>query len=431
MNKTFKRTAKQKEQTALLSGPHKHAMSYGGSRSGKTFGICRALVIRAMKCKSRHLAVRLRFNHAKTSLWYETFPKVFDLCFPSLKVHQNRSDWFYGLENGSEIWIGGLDEKDRVEKILGKEYSTIYFNECSQIPWGSVSVALTRLAEKNELKKRAWYDENPPSKRHWSYPLFVKGQDPETWEPKPNAHQYGTNLMNPDDNLENIDSDYVADVLDMLPDEQRKRFRHGEFGDDPSGKIYHAFSRERHVKPCPRMLGVPLTLGMDFNVNPFTYTVGQLYVDEATARNKLRIIAEGFLHNSHTKAAAEDINRRFPGHWTIIPDSTGNARKTSASGKVDHQILRDHGFQIPFVRNPFRMDRYNEVNEVFASDDIEIDPQCKNLIADLEQVSYLEGSNQPDETDPMRVHISDALGYKIHWAFPLAKIETSVSMVGR
>ena len=54
-------------------------MSYGGSRSGKTFGICRAMILRACKTKSRHLAVRLKFNHAKTSLWYETFSKVFDM----------------------------------------------------------------------------------------------------------------------------------------------------------------------------------------------------------------------------------------------------------------------------------------------------------------------------------------------------------------
>ena len=184
MSKTFKRTLKQKEQTKVLRGPHKHIMSYGGSRSGKTFGICRALVIRAIKEKSRHLATRFKFNHAKTSLWYETFPKVMDICFPEQEYKLNKADFFIQFPNGSEIWIGGLDEKKRVEKILGKEYSTIFFNECSQIPYSSVSIALTRLAEKNGLKKKAYYDENPPTKRHWSYPLFMKGLDPDTWEPK-------------------------------------------------------------------------------------------------------------------------------------------------------------------------------------------------------------------------------------------------------
>jgi hypothetical protein len=33
---------------------------------------------------------------------------------------------------GSELWFGGLDDKQRVEKILGNEYiQTSSFNECS------------------------------------------------------------------------------------------------------------------------------------------------------------------------------------------------------------------------------------------------------------------------------------------------------------
>ena len=179
----FERTKKQVEQSELLFGDVTNVMSYGGSRSGKTFGICRAIVIRAAYVKSRHVCFRAKFNHAKTSLFMDTFPKVFNLCFPDMPYKENRSDWFFTLPNGSEIWISGLDEKERVEKVLGKEYSTEFFNECSMIPWSSISIAKTRLAEKNELTKMAYYDENPPTKRHWSYPLFIKGLDPETWEP--------------------------------------------------------------------------------------------------------------------------------------------------------------------------------------------------------------------------------------------------------
>lgn len=434
--KEFKLTDKQWQQRLSLTSTM-HSMNYGGSRSGKTFGICRLMVVRAMKCKSRHLAVRLKFNHAKTSLWYETFPKVFDLAFPGLKVKPNKSDWFYKLPNGSEIWIGGLDEKERVEKILGKEYSTLYFNECSQIPYTSVQVALTRLAEKNEILKRAWYDENPPTKRHWSYSLFMKGLDPETLEPIPNPLDYNHILMNPEDNLENIDETYVKGILGRLPERQKARFLRGEFTDDASGNIYYAFDRSRHAsKPCPRLEGIPINLGMDFNVNPHTHICAQVREYDLETGDRLelpvlRIFAEGFLKHSNTKAAAEHINHHYPGRWTVVPDSTGSRRQTSAeSGQSDHQILRDHGFTVPFVRNPFRMDRYNEVNALFEADRIEIDPSCKELIADLEQVIFLEGSNMPDERDPMRVHISDALGYLVHYLFPLAKIESGAQILG-
>ncbi len=425
MKKIFERTSKQIEQTKLFAGPQKHLMSYGGSRSGKTFGICRAMVIRAIKTKSRHLACRLRFNHAKTSLWYETFPKVFDVCFPGLPVVANKSDWFWRLPNGSEIWIGGLDEKERVEKILGKEYSSIYFNECSQIPYTAVNVALTRLAEQNSLKKRVYYDENPPTKRHWSYPLFVKGLSPDTWEPKPDADNYGSILMNPMDNLDNIDGEYVSEILDQMPERERLRFRDGVFTDDSNGNIYYAFKREINVKPVERNPNYAITFGMDFNVNPFTAVVCQIYGDT------VYVIDEIYNLNSNTTEVSRQINEEWPGRWTIIPDSTGKALKTSAAGLSDHQILEDHGLDVPFVQNPFRMDRYNAVNNLLEKGRIVINPKCVKLIKDLEQVSFKEGTNLPDTKDAMLTHISDGLGYLVHWAFPIVRFSSGVSMVPR
>ena len=149
----FKRTIAQTKATILMGSDATHIMSYGGSRSGKTFNIIRAIIIRASKTRSRHVILRLNFNHCKTSIWLDTLPKVLRICFPDLLVTWNKSDYFLTLPNGSEIWIGGLDDDKRVEKILGKEYSTIFFNECSQISWSSIQVALTRLAEKSDLKK--------------------------------------------------------------------------------------------------------------------------------------------------------------------------------------------------------------------------------------------------------------------------------------
>jgi hypothetical protein len=41
-----------------------------------------------------------------------------------------------------------------------------------------------------------------------------------------------------------------------------------------------------------------------------------------------------------------------------------------------------------------------------------IDPSCKELLRDFEEVSYKEASSQIDkDRDRMRTHLSDALGY--------------------
>jgi PBSX family phage terminase large subunit len=421
----FKKTLKQVEQAKLFSDDrYKYILSYGGSRASKTFGICRAMIIRACKTKSRHAALRLKFNHAKMSLWHETFPKVFDLCFPDLEYDENKSDYFYTLPNGSEIFVGGLDDKQRVEKILGKEFSTLFFNEVTQIPYSSVTMALTRLAEKNSLIKKAFYDCNPPTKRSWIYPLFMKGLDPDTWEPKKDADKYKYILMNPKDNLENIDDDFI-EMLEQLPEKDRQRFLYGEFQDESSGQIYYSFRRENHVKKINRVESVPLTLCIDFNVNPLTCCVCQI-INES-----INVIDEFWLENSNTKQMAEVIRSKYPGAWRIIPDATGKALKTSAAGLSDHQILRDHGFIVPSVTNPYRMDRYNAVNNIFEKNRIIIDPKCVKLIRDLEQVSYKDNTNLPDDRDKSLTHISDALGYLINYAFPLIKVKATATMFAR
>ena len=52
------------------------------------------------------------------------------------------------LYNGSEIWIGGLGDREQADKILGHEYNTIYFNEVSQLSYVTVTTAYSRLAMK-------------------------------------------------------------------------------------------------------------------------------------------------------------------------------------------------------------------------------------------------------------------------------------------
>lgn len=229
---TFTLTRKQEAQRDLIASDATHIMAYGGSRSGKTFGFVRAIVLRALAHKSRHAILRYRFNHIKGSIVYDTLPKVMELCFPGVadKSKLDKTDWFYSLPNGSEIWFGGLDEKERVEKILGNEYATLYLNECSQIPWASRNMAITRLAQKTPLRLKAYYDCNPPGMAHWTYKLFVEKRDPDRRTPVANPGNYAALLMNPQDNAANLDRQYL-DELQAMSESMRRRFFLGQFAD--------------------------------------------------------------------------------------------------------------------------------------------------------------------------------------------------------
>ena len=231
----FKLTEKQQEAVDnLFAAAFRYVMLVGGSRSGKTFLIVYLIVARAIRApQSRHAIFRLRLNACRASVYNDTFKKVMRICFPSIVYEWHSMDSYISLPNGSEIWFGGLDDKERVEKILGMEYATIYCNESSQISWGAVELLMTRLAQQcTEIKNKFFCDLNPTTKKHWTYKLFIQNIDPTTNEQKPaiEHEDYGWMRVNPVDNVANLDSEYLKS-LTRASKRTRKRFLEGEYLD--------------------------------------------------------------------------------------------------------------------------------------------------------------------------------------------------------
>lgn len=233
----FKKNPKQVEALDLLNR-HDHGLLYGGARSGKSLIIVRNVFLRALKRSSKHLMVRFRYNHARTSLGKETIPYVLAKCFPGIDVRENKSDgyWTMPAADGGEstVWLGGTDDAERIEKILGNEYSTIYANECSQIPFEAIVLLWTRLAESSGLSLRFWYDCNPPGKKHWTHKMFFQGLLPGD-----ERHDLDVARLqiNPKDNESNLPSAFLK-ALKSLPKRQRQRFLEGLYLSDVEGALW-------------------------------------------------------------------------------------------------------------------------------------------------------------------------------------------------
>jgi phage terminase large subunit-like protein len=262
----FRLTPKQAEAQEVLNGPATHVMLAGGSRSGKTFQIVRKIVQRALKAPgSRHAILRFRLGHVKQSVMMDTFPTVMAKCFPGVPYDLNRSDLMFAtMPGGAEIWFGGLDDKQRVEKILGNEYASIFLNECSQIAYDSRNMAVTRLAQKvidratgKPLRLKMYYDENPPDKGHWTYRMFKLFQDPESRQ-ELDRQDFAFFQINPGDNQANLSETYIK-TLEALPERLRKRFLYGEFRDAAPNALFREewFERWRNLDDeLPDMLRI-------------------------------------------------------------------------------------------------------------------------------------------------------------------------------
>lgn len=251
----FTLTDKQKLLRDLLSTTAENCLCYGGSRSGKTFLFVYAIITRALKApNSRHVIFRKTGVSVKQAIGMDTYPEVMKLAYPEVyqvqgaKLGWNDKHGYFKLPNGSEIWLSGLDDKERVDKVLGKEYVTMYFNEASEIPLPSFDVALTRLAQTvkdlngNFLIPKCYVDLNPTTKSHWTYRIFVDGVHPDG-ELMLDKAKYAHMVVNPMDNLDNLPQVYI-DRLEAMPERQRKRFLLGEY----TGDVENALWRRSYFK---------------------------------------------------------------------------------------------------------------------------------------------------------------------------------------
>jgi len=311
----FKPTAVQRNALALLKSGAKHILLFGGSRSGKTTVIVMAIIFRALcYAGSRHLVCRYRAKDAKSSVLRETL-------FPCLDNTVGNSGYKYlvhesviTLFNGSEIWIGGLGDKEQADKILGHEYNTIYFNEISQLSYAAVTTAYSRLAMRIEgCRNLFFYDCNPGSPLHWAYKIFVLKRTFLTGEQLEKPELYTSMLLNPEDNRENLPEDYITDILDVLPEKQKARFRDGLWV-KAEGVIYDRFDESMIVKvsELPEKFD-RYAAGQDFGLNI-------TFVKIAWLGDVVYVLCDYGAFNMTTQSFNEEVNVRG---WFNNPDDMG------------------------------------------------------------------------------------------------------------
>lgn len=320
MERLFKKTTVQEKALRLLTGPSRYVLLFGGSRSGKTFILVYAILVRALRAAgSRHAILRLHGNSVRQSVLLDTLPKVAKLAFPGLKFKESRQDQFVQLPNHSEIWFAGVDGEERVDKILGKEFATIYFNECSEIGYEAVNTVLTRLAQRTALRNRAYFDCNPAGKSHWSYKLFVEKRDPVSGLALPFPQNYASMQLNPAENRENLPEGYLEETLAGLSERQRLRFLEGRWLDDFAGALWTQEMIERDRVEAPPEEFERIIVGVDPAVSSGRDADETGIVTVARGRNR---------------------------HFYVLSDASMTGRPTEWAGRAVAEYHRFHADRI-------------------------------------------------------------------------------------
>lgn len=313
---------KQDEAWDLLQrSDKKYVLLDGGARSGKSWVICLHMIVIARDYPgSCQLIARYRYNTAKKTIWMKTLlPLLKQVVWRREWIH-HIADGYIGFANGSEIWLGGFDDKDRTEKILGSEYNNIYLNEVSELSYLHPEMALPRLAIKTPgLANKAFFDCNPPSPLHWIHKLFYDGVDPRTGVAVERPELYGKLKLNPIDNVDNLADNYIEDTLDILPPRARARFRDGEYV-KAEGVIYEGFTErcliERDDVPDMEYYSV----GLDFGLNMAAVLIGW-------AGDHVYILDDYGVFNFTASAFNEKIYEKWGNHnYVAYCDPSGGER---------------------------------------------------------------------------------------------------------
>lgn len=380
----LEKLTESQEQARIVLNRHKYTLLYGGSRSGKTFVIVRNIIMRALKePNSRHAIFRQTRKDLKESIWLDTFPKVLATCFKGYKPELNNSDLVAKFYNGSEIWFGFLDDNNRADNVLGKEYNTIYLNEISEISYASYSKVLTRLSLKNGLVNKFYADCNPPGKWHWGYKVFIDKKNAKTGEYLNNPEQYGCMLMNPQDNLENLSQDYL-DTLRNLPEDEKNRFLLGLWVEGISGGIY---TKEMAIAEQEGRI-----TELSHNKEHAVFTFWDIGIDDSTAitfaqfiKDKLYVI-DYYENNNEAMTHYVEVLRQkaFENGYRygqIFLPHDGKQREWT-TGKTRKETMEKYGFNVEVIPASSIVEGINTAKQTFSK--VYIDKnKCEGLISAL------------------------------------------------
>jgi phage terminase large subunit-like protein len=192
---------------------------------------------------------------------------VLDKAWPGLKDQPgfeiSQSTMTVTLPNQSKIFFDGLDE-NRMTKVLGDEFNTIWINECNEdgLSYQQVSTLLSRLRARTEtidgkvLTNKMFFDCNPRFYSDWEYKAFIQKINPEDGDALHKADQWIAFKMEPDANKENLHEDYI-DSLMAGSASARRRYVLGEWSDENNNALFTEAMFRDHREPLPNEHDTP------------------------------------------------------------------------------------------------------------------------------------------------------------------------------
>lgn len=380
-----------------------------------------ALLVAACGEKKRNIwYVAPTYGMAKDIMWSDLVEAI-----PSrLIAKKNETKLEIRLVNGSVIQLKGADKADT---LRGRGIHFVVLDEYQDFKAGTwEEVIYPTLID----TRGSALIIGTPKSFNGLYSLYMKGQDP--------AHKAEwASWQFPTISSPFIPAAEIEAARRNLTEKSFKQEFEASF-ESMTGRIYYNFDRKVHVKELPPIDPIkPIFVGQDFNVDPMTSVIFQLWEDPKFPKRSLdryviHVKDEINLRSSNVVEVCDELERRYwrwikAGRLALYPDPAGRNRN-QGRGETNFQIFRERGINNVYARlkHPAREDRYNAVNLMLQSAEgrvrMFVDPKCKTLIESFEKTIYKAGTSDVDKNGDVE-HITDALGYPVELLFPVKKVK--------
>ena len=405
----------------LLSAREHECIIVGPAESAKSFTVCIKLHLTCLKYPgSQHAIVRKTYGSIAGSVG-----KTFERVSAGANVHpyggETPSRYIY--PNGSTIWIGGMDNPD---KVLSAERDTIAVCQTEELSLDDWETLATRCTGRGATVKwpQLFGDCNPGGSRHWirqrakdgrlrllvakhidNPSLYNELDAAQMLKAYPGGKPLGT--------VERDGKFYVLTeqgkrsmaTLDNLTGIRRKRLRDGIWA-TAEGAVYDMFDPAIHVKVRHANEMVRWLMAVDVGyTNP---AVVAEFGEDSDGRWHLfrEFYKTGVLPNDHADVVASWWRERNFDLVVVDAAAAGfiaelQMRGINAIGGKGTILGKGGSGGIQAIQNRLKVRGDGLPRLTF-------DPGCVNAINEMESYSYKEGSDMPlKEND----HFCDAARY--------------------
>lgn len=378
---------------------HRWELYMGGAGSGKSYFITQKLLIRAAGQKIRILVCR-RYASTLRNSCFSLFKEILAKWKLTQYVKVNESDYRITFPNGSEVLFMGLDDEAKLLSI--NNIGTIFVEEAFEVSRSMVEQLNLRMRAqvKDQQIIMAW---NPISKNHWLY-NFAE-EDP----PADCLYVRSTYKDNPF-----LSEEYVQSLEELRTrNPQRARiFVEGEWGVDSEGLVLQNWEISQFdvmalAATCEHRAGSDLGY-----VDPTT-VVDTLYDRDGKT---IYVFNEFYKSGCQLDEVCEAIEKMGLRKTKIYFDA--------AEPRTIEYFKRRMLNAVPCIKGPNSVEariRFLQNHRIVVT------PNCVNLIAELENFSYIKDKATDQLTDKTThewSHAIDALGYAYSDIYSRGRLRT-------